>query len=117
MPGNGRGSRAILTGPATRVAQGPDPALISFLAGPAILENIRFMAAMSPSEISRLQVCLRRLLGSPGLTVNAPPRAGLSVELAVNGEVVGTVHRDEDEGEVSYAVHMTVLEEDLPAPK
>ncbi|BAK84166.1 DUF3126 family protein [Komagataeibacter medellinensis] len=75
------------------------------------------MTAMSSSEISRLQVCLRRLLGSPGLTVNAPPRAGLSVELAVNGEVVGTVHRDEDEGEVSYAVHMTVLEEDLPAPK
>ncbi|MBV1834423.1 MULTISPECIES: DUF3126 family protein [Novacetimonas] len=72
------------------------------------------MTAISTSEISRLQTCLRRLLGSPGLTVNAPPRAGLSVELAVNGEVVGTIHRDEDEGEVSYAVHMTVLEEDLP---
>ncbi|GBQ13329.1 DUF3126 family protein [Swaminathania salitolerans] len=72
------------------------------------------MAAISSSEITRLQTTLRRLLGSPQLTVNAPPRAGLSVELAVNGEVIGTIHRDEDEGEVSYAVHVTVLEEDLP---
>lgn len=73
------------------------------------------MSTMSVSEIARLQVCLRRLLGSPELTVNAPPRAGLSVEVAVKGEIIGTVHRDEDEGEISYALHITVLEEDLPA--
>ncbi|MBB2189258.1 DUF3126 family protein [Gluconacetobacter azotocaptans] len=73
------------------------------------------MSSMSASEIARLQVCLRRLLGSPELTVNPPPRAGLSVEVAVKGEVIGTIHRDEDEGEVSYALHMTILEEDLPA--
>ncbi|MBO1358234.1 MULTISPECIES: DUF3126 family protein [Acetobacter] len=73
------------------------------------------MSTISSSEIARLQVCLRRLLDSKGLTVNAPPRPGLSVEIAVNGEVVGTVHRDEDEGEVSYAINLVVLEEDLPA--
>lgn len=72
------------------------------------------MTAISSSEIQRLQTTLRRLLGSQRLTVEAPPRAGLSVELAVGGEVIGTVHRDEDEGEISYAVHITVLEEDLP---
>ncbi|GBQ32410.1 hypothetical protein AA13594_2371 [Gluconacetobacter azotocaptans DSM 13594] len=75
----------------------------------------KVMSSMSASEIARLQVCLRRLLGSPELTVNPPPRAGLSVEVAVKGEVIGTIHRDEDEGEVSYALHMTILEEDLPA--
>ncbi|GAN53472.1 DUF3126 family protein [Tanticharoenia sakaeratensis] len=72
------------------------------------------MSALSASEIARLQVTLRRLFGSPTLTVNKPPRPGLSVELSVNNEVVGTVHRDEDEGEVSYAIHVTILEEDLP---
>ncbi|MEE8657728.1 DUF3126 domain-containing protein [Acetobacteraceae bacterium EV16G] len=72
------------------------------------------MAIITSSEIQRLQETLRRLLGSPRLTVNAPPRPGLSVELAANGEVIGTIHRDEDEGEVSYAIHITVLEEDLP---
>lgn len=74
-----------------------------------------FMADMSHSEILRLQAALQRLLGSPKLTVNVPPRKGMSVEIAVAGEVVGTVYRDEDEGEVSYAVNLTVLEEDLPA--
>ena len=71
----------------------------------------------SPSEIARLQTALRRLLGSAGLTVNKPPRAGMSVELAVNGEVIGTIHRDDDEGEVSYAINMVLLEEDLLAEK
>jgi hypothetical protein len=72
------------------------------------------MAALSTSEISRLQTTLRRLLGSPGLTVNPPPRRGLSVEIAVNDEVVGTVHRDDEEGEISYSINIVVLEEDLP---
>ncbi|GBR06161.1 DUF3126 family protein [Acetobacter oeni] len=73
------------------------------------------MSTISPGEIARLQVCLRRLLGSQGLTVNPPPRPGLSVELAVNGEVIGTLHRDDDEGEVSYNLNIVLLEEDLPA--
>ncbi|MDE7546394.1 DUF3126 family protein [Acetobacter fabarum] len=70
--------------------------------------------SLSASEITRLQSALRRLLGSPELTVNPAPRAGMSVELAVKGEVIGTVHRDDEDGDVSYAVNMVVLEEDLP---
>lgn len=70
---------------------------------------------MSASEISRLQITLRRLLHSPDLRVNPPPRKGLSVEVSVGDEVIGTIYRDEDEGEVSYAMHVTILEEDLPA--
>lgn len=73
------------------------------------------MADMTLSEVTRLQTTLQRLLGSPKLTVNKPSRKGMSVELAVAGEVIGTVHRDEDEGEISYAIHITILEEDLPA--
>ncbi|AQT04486.1 MULTISPECIES: DUF3126 family protein [Acetobacter] len=77
------------------------------------------MSSTSPSssEIARLQVALRRLLGAKGLSVNPPPRAGMSVELAVDGEVIGTIHRDDDEGEVSYAINIILLEEDLPAEK
>ncbi|MFT9332572.1 MAG: DUF3126 family protein [Acetobacter persici] len=77
------------------------------------------MSSTSPSssEIDRLQVALRRLLGAKGLSVNPPPRAGMSVELAVDGEVIGTIHRDDDEGEVSYAINIILLEEDLPAEK
>ena len=69
---------------------------------------------MKPSEIARVQTYLRRLLGSEKIRLIAPPRAGLTVEVAVEDEVIGTVHRDDEEGEVSYAVTLTVLEEDLP---
>jgi Protein of unknown function (DUF3126) len=71
---------------------------------------------MTKTDIDRVQAYLRRILGSDRINVVAPPRAGLSVEVAVNDEVIGTVHRDTDDGEVSYSVHLTILEEDLPPP-
>jgi len=66
------------------------------------------------SEIARVQAYLRTLLGSTRIRVIKPARAGLSVEIAADEEVIGTLHRDEEEGEVSYSVHITILEEDLP---
>ncbi len=69
---------------------------------------------MTKTDIDRVQAYLRRILGSDRVSVVAPPRAGLSVELMVADEVIGTVHRDTDDGEVSYSVHLTILEEDLP---
>jgi len=69
---------------------------------------------MTPTDIARVQAYLRRILGSERVTLVPPARKGMSVEIAVSEEVIGTIHRDEDEGEVSYAVHITVLEEDLP---
>lgn len=72
---------------------------------------------MTPSEIERLQTYLRKLFGSDRIRIVPPPRRGLSVELAVNDETIGTVHKDVDDGETSYSIHLTVLEEDLPAPR
>lgn len=69
---------------------------------------------MNKTEIERVQAYMRKLFGSPHIRVVPPPRPGLSVEVAVNDEVIGTVYRDTDDGEVSYSVHLTILEEDLP---
>ncbi len=69
---------------------------------------------MTKADLDRVQAYLRRLLGTERINLLAPARAGLSVEVAVQDEVIGTLHRDEDEGEVSYSIHLTVLEEDLP---
>jgi len=71
---------------------------------------------MNKSDIDRVQAYLRRLLGTERLNLVAPARAGMSVEVAVNDEVIGTIHKDTEDGETSYAVHITVLEEDLPPP-
>ena len=70
---------------------------------------------MTPTDIERLQTYLRKLFKSDLIKVVPPMRRGLSVELAVNDEVIGTVHKDIDDGETSYAITITVLEEDLPA--
>ncbi|WP_458094372.1 DUF3126 family protein [Roseomonas sp. WA12] len=69
---------------------------------------------MTKSEIERVQAYLRRLLGTERISVIAPKQAGMSVEIEAGGEVIGTLHRDAEDGEVSYAAHLTILEEDLP---
>ena len=68
---------------------------------------------MTKSDIERVQAYLRHLLGTERIRVVAPKRAGLSVEVAAGDEVIGTLHRDTEDGEVSYSVHLTILEEDL----
>lgn len=73
---------------------------------------------MTPAEITRVQTYLRRVLGNARIEIPVPQRKGASVEVMIDQEFLGTVHRDEDDGEVSYALHITILEEDLPpAPK
>ena len=69
---------------------------------------------MTRSDMERVQAYLRRLLGSDRINVVPPAKPGLSVEVAVEDEVIGTLYQDREEGEVSYSVHLTILEEDLP---
>ena len=73
---------------------------------------------MTRSDMERVQTYLRRLLGSDRIRVVPPAKPGLSVEVAVDDEVIGTLYEDREEGELSYSVHLTILEDDLPpAPK
>jgi len=72
---------------------------------------------MTATEIDRVQTYLRRILGSDRINILPPAKAGLSVEVAANDEVIGTLHKDTDEGEISYALHITILDEDLPQLK
>ena len=69
---------------------------------------------MKPTEIARVQAYLRATLHNEHLRVDAPKKRGASVEVLVGDEFLGTLHRDDEDGEVSYALHITILEEDLP---
>jgi hypothetical protein len=71
---------------------------------------------MNAADIARVQTYLRRLFGTDKINVLTPAKPGLSVEVAVEDEVVGTLHRDEDEGEVSFSLNVIILDEDLPPP-
>ena len=70
---------------------------------------------MTPHEIARLQAHLRKTFGNDRITVVPPAKRGAPIEVRIADEFIGTLHRDEDEGEVSYSLHMTILEDDLPA--
>jgi hypothetical protein len=56
------------------------------------------------------------LFGNDRIHVDAPKKSRGTVEVRVGDEFVGTLHRDEDDGEVSFALNMVILDEDLPPP-
>src|ERR1700722_6362312 len=69
---------------------------------------------MTPLDIARVQAYLRKLFSNNLIRIVPPTRKGLSVEFAVGDEALGTVYKDEEDGEVSYSVTLTILDEDLP---
>lgn len=71
---------------------------------------------MNRQEISSVQTYMRRVFGNEGITLTVPKKQNDPVEVWLDGEFIGTLYRDEDEGEVSYDFNMTILEMDLPRP-
>jgi hypothetical protein len=67
---------------------------------------------VKPEEVKAIEAYLKRTL-NPKITLSARPRVTDSVELAVDGEHIAVVYRIEDEGEISYQLQMTILQEDL----
>jgi hypothetical protein len=66
------------------------------------------------SEIWRLEKYLRNLFRLDTITLLERPKQQDSVEVHVAGEFIGVIFRDDEEGEVSYAFQMAILEMDLP---
>ena len=69
---------------------------------------------MTANEIARVQSYLRRVLSNERIAITPPVRVGAPVEVSVAGEFIGVLYRDDDEGEVSFSLNISILEEDLP---
>lgn len=67
---------------------------------------------MKAEDIKRVEAYLKRTL-NPKIVLAARPRVTDSVEVLIEGEHVGLVYLVEDEGEISYQLEMTILQEDL----
>ena len=67
---------------------------------------------MRNAEIVAVQNYLTRLFENERISLKKG-RAEDQVEVYVKNEFVGTVYRDEDEGEVSYSFNMSILDIDL----
>jgi hypothetical protein len=68
---------------------------------------------MTPSDIARVQAYLRKTLGSDRIVIDPPKTRNAPVEVRSGREFLGTLHRDDEDGEVSFSLHITILEEDL----
>nr|WP_243850663.1 DUF3126 family protein [Rhizomicrobium electricum] len=71
-------------------------------------------ARVNRSEIWRVEKYLRNLFRLDTITLVERPKQPDSVEVMVNGEFIGVVFKDEEDGEISYAFNMAILEMDLP---
>jgi Protein of unknown function (DUF3126) len=68
---------------------------------------------VTPQEMVRVQAYLRKVFGTKTLSVRARPKIKDSAEVYVGDEFVGTLTRDDDEGELCYQFQMAILELDL----
>ncbi len=68
---------------------------------------------MTPIEIAKVQNYLRQTFDNHRICVDSPRKPTAPIEVRVGQNFIGVLHRDEDEGEVSYALNISILNEDL----
>lgn len=69
---------------------------------------------MTRNEIARVQEYLRRIFANERIIIDPPANPRAPVEVRIGDDFIGVLYRDEDEGEVSYALNISILAEDLP---
>lgn len=69
---------------------------------------------MNTSEIARVEAYLNATFGNDRIRINLPKKRGGPIEVTIGDEFIGVLYRDEEEGEVSYSLLLSILEEDLP---
>ncbi|MBE7636490.1 DUF3126 family protein [Sneathiella sp. P13V-1] len=69
---------------------------------------------MTRSEALRIQRYLREKFENDDFVVRERRPSDGSAEVLLDDEFIGVVYRDEEDGDVSFAFHMTILDMDLP---
>lgn len=69
---------------------------------------------MNTKEVMQLQAHLQNTFSNDSIKVIKRKDQDDSVEVNVGDEFIGVIYKDFDEGEVSYQLHMAIIEEDLP---
>tara|TARA_B110000971_G_C20023408_1_gene507538 strand:- start:2174 stop:2386 length:213 start_codon:yes stop_codon:yes gene_type:complete len=69
---------------------------------------------MTSDEMKRVQAYMRTKFENDTVTLKRGGKEDM-VEVFLDDEFMGTMFRDEDEGEVSYDFNMAILEFDLPS--
>lgn len=69
---------------------------------------------MDNTELLRVQKYLRDTFRLDTISLHRRAQKDDSVEVMIGDEFIGVIFRDEEDGEVSYAFNMAILEFDLP---
>ena len=70
---------------------------------------------MTRTESLKVQRYLREKFENENFVVQERRPSDGTAEVLLGDEFIGIVYRDEDEGEISFAFHMTILAMDLPS--
>jgi hypothetical protein len=73
------------------------------------------MSDFTRAEVVRLQQYLQDKFANKKLSLTERKEARDSVEVILDGEFIGVIYKDEDEGDISYDFNMAILAMDLPA--
>jgi hypothetical protein len=68
--------------------------------------------AFEKTEIVKIQTYLQSKFGNPGITLR-DRKVEDSLEVLINGEFIAVLYKDEDEGETSYDLNMSILDIDV----
>ncbi len=68
---------------------------------------------MNQTEILKLTEYLRNKFENPNINLKLSKSDSEMAEVYINSEFMGTLYRDEDEGEVSYDFNMSIIDIDL----
>lgn len=82
--------------------------------GAALRTGTREKSIVTPTETARVQNYLRQKFDNNRIALRKRPQDADSLEVLIGEEFVGTIYRDDEEGEVSYDFNMAILAIDLP---
>ena len=71
------------------------------------------MPEIQPEEIAQLQSYMEAKFKTKGFALMMREKAKDSVEVMLNGEFIGLIYKDEDDGDVSYDFNMAILGIDI----
>ncbi len=73
------------------------------------------MSTITSQDMAKLQAYLQKKFANKNLTIRSRGKATDSAEVLLEGEFIGTVYKDEDDGDTSYDFNMAILDIDLAA--
>ena len=68
---------------------------------------------MQVAELEKLSIYLKKLFNSEEINLKTRPNKSDSVEFYKGEEFLGTIYKEEDEGEISYDLTISILEVDI----